>query len=867
VLRWLEGAPADLVGATWGVAWPRGATQPADAFTLHADGVETPVQTWPLAKWPDGSIKWTAHAVGPAVSGKTALVLSRGQPLAPEKSLRTTTDADKISIDTGVVTIHFGAKGQSQLIDRIERDGKSVAGATTLVARAKDAPDGAAVNERSFTSRVDSVTLEQQGPVRAVVKLTGMHVSADGRAWLPFVVRAYAYAGSDAVRLVHSFVFDGDENKDFISGLGVRVDVPLRDQPHDRHVRFVGAEDGVFAEAVRGLTGLRRDPGAAVRKAQIDGKPTPAVDTWASSVSGRLNLIPSWSDYTLSQQSADGFNIRKRTKPGHGWIHCNAGTRAIGAGYLGGASGGIAFGLRDFWQRHPTQLDIRNATSEVGEVTLWMWSPEAPPMDIRFYHDGMGMEDHKAELEGLEITYEDYEKGFGTPYGAARTSELTIRALAATPSNAELASFARMNATPPVLASTPEHTLAAGVFGASMWSLPDKSDPLKAAIEREHEFFIDHYLHEIQQRRWYGFWDYGDVMHSYDGDRHVWRYDVGGFAWDNSELSPDLWLWYSYLRSGDAKIYRFAEAMTRHTSEVDVIHLGRFKGNGSRHNVQHWGCSCKQLRISTVVYRRMFYYLSGGDERIGDLMREQLDSINTFFNLDPYRKVRSDVYAPKAEALAVGIGTDWIGLASAWLTEWERTGNPDMLARIRNGMDSIAKLKYGFFTGDIRFNSLTWRYEQPNENPGAGASHLSAVFGKVEICAELIDLFGDADFEKAWLQYCRLYNGTNQEQDAELNTRIKAGPLTQAHSRLTAYAAKRLNDPKLASRAWREFWGGESLDRRAKRLATTRLQGPAVLNPIDELPYVGTNGSAQWGLAAMQCLALVGARIEPPVAR
>jgi hypothetical protein len=75
-------------------------------------------------------------------------------------------------------------------------------------------------------------------------------------------------------------------------------------------------------------------------------------------------------------------------------------------------------------------------------------------------------------------------------------------------------------------------------------------------------------------------------MHTYDSDRHVWRYDIGGFAWDNSELSPDLWLWTQALRTGAAQPWRLAEAMTRHTSEVDTYHMGRFIGLGTRH-----GCS------------------------------------------------------------------------------------------------------------------------------------------------------------------------------------------------------------------------------------------------------------------------------------
>jgi YetA-like protein len=69
------------------------------------------------------------------------------------------------------------------------------------------------------------------------------------------------------VRMVHTFVYDRDGQKDYIAGLGVRFRVPLRDAVYDRHVRFVGEGHGMLAEAVKGITGLRRDPGAVVRAA------------------------------------------------------------------------------------------------------------------------------------------------------------------------------------------------------------------------------------------------------------------------------------------------------------------------------------------------------------------------------------------------------------------------------------------------------------------------------------------------------------------------------------------------------------------------------------------------------------------------
>ena len=58
--------------------------------------------------------------------------------------------------------------------------------------------------------------------MRATVKLDGVHTDGT-RRWLPFSVRLYFTAGSEAVRMVHSFIFDGDPAKDFIRSMGVSV--------------------------------------------------------------------------------------------------------------------------------------------------------------------------------------------------------------------------------------------------------------------------------------------------------------------------------------------------------------------------------------------------------------------------------------------------------------------------------------------------------------------------------------------------------------------------------------------------------------------------------------------------------------------
>lgn len=863
-LRWLDGAaPKVHAGATWGVPWARG-SQPAGAtFALRsASGEALPVQSWPLATWPDGSLKWTAHAL-PANAAAAAgeLELAAGTPAAPAKPLTATEAADAIEIDTGVMRVRVAKRGR-ELVPSIVRDGREILRGGRLVVLRQEAPELGAQPE-AFAGEIGSVTLEQSGPVRAVVKIEGRHAPAvaGGReGWLPFVVRLYFYAGGEAVRVLHTIVHDGDERKDFIRGLGLRFDVPLRGELHDRHVRFSGQDDGLFVEAVRGLTGLRRDPGAAVKNAQRAGQPTPALDTWPKAVSGLLHYVPAWADWTLFQANSDGFEIRKRTKEGCTWISAARGQRAGGMGYVGTPDGGVAFGIRNFWQSHPAQLDIRGATGDAAEVTAWLWAPDAGAMDLRGYHDGMGQDTYEKQLEALNITYEDYEPGFDRPEGVARTSELYLWALGATPRGEELAALAKVVRTPPVVIATPETLHRAGVFGG-LWAPVDRSTPERAAIEDQLEWYFDFYVKQREERRWYGYWNYGDVMHSYDADRHEWKYDVGGFAWDNSELSTDIWLWMLFLRSGRADLFRFAEAMTRHTGEVDVHHTGRFAPLGSRHNVLHWGCSAKQLRISTAINRRYYYYLTA-DERCGDLMREQIEAGRALAMIQANRKVARDRVTPpdpNATEVYAGFGTDWGSLAGAWLTEWERTGDPKMRDRLVESMRGIAAQPLGFFTGGARMNLATGAFAK-SEFDRPNVSHLSAVFGLVEVCAELVELLDVPEFTQAWLDYCVWYNAPGEEQAKKFGAPLRGISLQQGHSRLTAFAAKVNNDPALAQRAWAEFYRGEGSEGRGSRrtLDTRRVEGPEVLRPVDEAPWVSTNGSAQWGLAAIECLALAG---------
>jgi hypothetical protein len=872
-VKWLEGTPNYFGGVTFGLPWPRG-QHLANATTFVASG-DAMLQSWVTAYWPDGSLKWTGHALAATETPATEFTVTASNPSnlnltvsslkQHSSSIQVYDNGVEVVVRTGKVTATFPKKGNT-LVSSLRIGNKTVGANGRLVLRSQngtpDDEDGipTGIKHFSFASKVLNVTVSEQNIVRTLVTVQGIHTVIEGGShddWLPFTVRFYLYANSEAIRIIHTIIYDGDASKDFISGIGLRFDIELAgEELYNRHIRIASVDGGLLREAVQGITGLRRDPGAAVRSAQFNGTAVPDKITWDSRVTNRLDWVPSWSDYRLTQLSPDGFNLKKRTKAGQSWVKIPGGTRSGGLAYLGGATvGGLAIGLRDFWKKYPTSLDVSNANNNTGSITLWLYSPQAGPMDIRPYHDGLGENTYAKQLDALEITYEDYEGGYNTPYGIGRTNELYIYAFGSTPSADTLSKLTNHTNNPPVLIPEPNHICDTKAIG-SYWNVPGLENSTQAQeVESNMDFLIKFYEKQIEQRRWYGFWDHGDIMHTYDDDRHQWRYDVGGYAWDNSELSPDLFFWDYFLRTGRADAYRLAHDQVRHGGEVDSYHLGNLTGLGTRHGVQHFGDSAKQARIATPIYRKAFYYISGGDERTGDLVREILDVDKSFVRVDARRKVRdpSVVYIPDPEALYLNFGTDWAGIAQAYLIEWERRGTrwQESRDKLIEAISTYPRLKNGNIT----------------------VSHLSGVFGVLETIDQLVDHLGTSQqnltqpFLDAFLDYCYFYGASKAEQRARYGKDFGTLNLKQGHSRYTAYVANKRNNATLVSRVWSEYLGDGSKDGLAPNAPwrTERISGSDVLGPVDEAKWISTNAAALYGVAGIENLALVGAPDKPSI--
>lgn len=490
-------------GVSFGVPWPQGAVKKTDTFALASKGKPLPAQSWPLAYWPDGSIKFIGLATVVPAGDAGPITLRVGGPTA-KGDLKVSKTGGSVIVDTGVLKCTIPTSG-SNIVDSMSIGGKEIATKGQLVCILQNGPqaepDDVPPRER-FVSTIKKVEVEQSGPVRATIKIEGMHKGVrSGREWLPFSVRLYFYTGQTAVRVVHTIIFDGDQEKDFVRGLGLQFGVPMREEPRNRTVRFAGEEGGVFSEPLQ--------PGGGNR-AQENGEPFAGNAVFAA------NAI--WDDFRLSQPNPDGFTIRKRTNPKSTWISSWGGGRSAGLAFVGDLGGGLGVSVKNFWQSYPAALDVTRASSKEAGLTAWLWSPDGPEMDMRHYD---------LVAHTLAASYEDVQSGMSTAYGVSRTSELTLYPTAGgLPTREVFAAQARQGSELALLSASPEYIHSTGVFG--VWSVVDRSTAFRKGIEDGLDQVLEFYKEQIDSRRWYGYWHYGDFMHSYSAARHVWHYDWGG---------------------------------------------------------------------------------------------------------------------------------------------------------------------------------------------------------------------------------------------------------------------------------------------------------------------------------------------------
>ena len=859
-IKWLNDSFAYNTGVTWGVPWKKGVLHREDKLVLTEEsGKEIPFETWYTAFWPDGSVKWTAHAASFTgeisssyyISKQTSSMQSNHiqsnnnhvQDAQAFEPLKISEKEEYIEIDTGNMICHVGKVGKS-IIRGIFLDGNMVCSGGSLICirEERNVTSGCRTyKEEDLYSNKHSAVIERSGPVRCVVKVEGKHRLISGaREWLPFTLRLYFYTGQPTVKILYTCFFDGNQYMDFIKGIGMAFIVPMQGPLYNRHIRLAG-DKGFFCDSPKNLDTWRtRNKYADMFKEQIEGKYISFDEEADGPFLNLLDESAVWDSFKLVQDSPDFYTIYKRTGEGCCWLKADFGKRAMGLAYAGSEAGGLAVGVKNFWQKYPSALEMDGLSKDESVIRVWFWSPDSNAMDLRHY-------DTRTHVMSA---YEGFDEMRSTPYGIANTSELRIRCFSRTPEFDTLLSMAKECQNPPLLVCEPEYYHSTKVFG--IWSLVDKSTPVKARLEKELEEGYEFFINEIEQRKWYGFWDYGDVMRAYDPIRHTWRYDVGGFAWNNNEFDPNIWLWYMFLRTGREDVFWIAEAFTRHASEVDQYHFGEYSGFGSRHNVLHWGCGCKEARISMAGIHRFYYYLTA-DERVGDILDEVKDVDFNTVNLDPMR-----ARLPKGDfPTHARIGPDWASYTSNWMTRWERFEDESYKEKILAGIRCLSQMPHRMCSGPVfGYDPETGKFIYIGEENGS--FHMVNCFGAPVVWFELSNLLNEPVWDEMLAEYGEFYFLEDEEKLKRRPdmTSCKSWGMPESALAFGAFASVVKQDRKLAEKIWNLILNRKYFSTDIRQILR-EVDTPACPKPVVEIPWANS-GMALRYINIILCLELIG---------
>lgn len=841
---------------TWGCMWEKSACREDTAYVCrNGSGSEVPMQSRITAYWPDGSVKWTAHTADSEKIGEEMEVLP-GVPKPLTEEIRIIETDEDILIDTGILQIHV-EKREDFLFESVSFGGKKAALHASPVLCLEEpvtVQGNPARMEKHYTGHIRQIEIEERGKLQAILKFTGIHRNAMGEEKLPFIIRMKAGYGSKELFFTHTFIYDGDENRDYLKGLGIAFEMPLEGPVYNRHIKALG-DYGVFHETVVPLTSWRPRVPADIYERQMKGECLDLSGENLDIANRVLKDAPYWSEYDICQDSVNHFGIRKKLQPDNCcYIDCLHGNRAKGVAAAGSHAGSVFLGIRDFWEKYPSGFTIKGLDQEKAECMMWLWSPSAPVMDFRHY----------ANRGYNQVCYEGYDYKGATPDGIACTNECVIGfGREMIPEDAELEAFAERLAHPVQYAGTPEFYHEMRAFG--YWSLPGFDTEMERWLEEQLEKAFTFYKEEVEQHNWYGMFNYGDFMHTYDGVRHKWKYDIGGMAWDNTELVPTLWLWLYFLRTGREDVFALAEKLSRHASEVDVYHMGKYKGLGSRHNVRHWGCPCKEARIAMAAHHRVYYYMTG-DRRIGEIFEELKDNEMSFLRKDPlgdFYDKKDMVYPAHARS-----GPDWSSLCSNWMTRWERFQDETYRKKIETGIEDIKKAPLKLVSGpDFEFDPNTCHLRYIGECT-TGGTHLQICMGAPQVWFEMADLLEDEEWKRMLAEYGWFYYLPKEEQQKESGGLIgdREFSLPFMSAAMGAYGAKYLKDDVLAMRTWKILLYTLMGEHDHSGFQSVEAAEMGNRSSLKEIPWISTNFAAQFCLNVIMVLDFIREKLPATLA-
>ncbi len=485
-----SGVPRTDWPVTSGVPLPQGLLTDHRATALfNAAGQEIPLQTEILSQWPDGSLRWLLldFQVNLAGGEKQTLTLRYGANVSRSKvgdPIRVETAADgKVTVNTGAVRLRYDPQffqPQGTVFKSAGENDSDQEDPITINCGAAGIVlrDDQNRSFRTFRAMTGPAqfTVEQAGPLRSCLRVSGWLGSDEQRSFR-YVARIHAYRGQPWIRVFFTFINDRQD--------------ALMAKVQKLEMRFYSRRCDYDLSVLNGHANRRG------RVLQVDE-----------------------NQYLLKEQMVEG--------------------RAAGWAAIGSEAGGMAVGLREFWQNWPTAISCDRI-----RICLEL----CPDLPADLYAD--------KPLEEENKLYYAVRDGFHTfKVGVAKTHELAINYFDGKPDAERLTQFFQAFEEPLLAVTPPAHASDSKALGSFPPSAPDRYFGYDPWLDRA----LQHHLQRRDQIREYGMLNYGDWY----GERSV--------NWGNLEYDLAHGMFVQYLRTGDRRYFARGEQAARHHIDVDVIH-------------------------------------------------------------------------------------------------------------------------------------------------------------------------------------------------------------------------------------------------------------------------------------------------------
>ncbi|UII79970.1 hypothetical protein [Flagellimonas sp. CMM7] len=630
----VEGAPITL-----GIPFPKGELYSVyNVRLLNSKGKEIACQTTEVTSWEpaDESIKWIwVFFFSEAASDYT---LEYGEGVEPMRSKERIVSTNNmrprggIKVNTGPLSFSINKLGNGFLDEvYLDNDQNGKFEENELIASAPENKRGTFLDILDDSgidaskAIINEVFREKgSGPMHMIFRVEGTYMyGREDNNLSPFTIRLHAYAGKTYVKVLHTMTYTGvpDKHKiqegehaniatqnkkiisedtandpgwtepnDQIAACGLQLKYHLGDEAEVSLPLYTGNWDAksleeevkkIDFEGNKKISLLQKGP------ERNNGQSLRSLFTGKSKNGESDNMLAD-DESIFKAVVKKGKQVVNQTQRAKGWIDVSDGKK------------GISIGIKNFLKEYPKGIEVDpSAKMLLGNI----WPLENGPMD--FARDN-------TELDGGML--DNFAQGI------TKTTEF-LYYFHDDQSENDINERMDYVLNSPIAHAAPEWYSNSKVYG-NMAPFSDKYPQFENALQYKYEWWSFNQDNEP----WYGMFDYGDGKTYFYNDK--W------FQWTNNEPTIDFMLWTNFMRTGDAKYFHMAQAMSRHTMDVDNIHwpkkrnyLGQindaidfwdykdepestpYLGIGRRHANDHW-----YALLSAHVWIQGWiasYYISG----------------------------------------------------------------------------------------------------------------------------------------------------------------------------------------------------------------------------------------------------------------